>query len=370
MTLEDWLQTLRSTETYKSGVYNETEYGIKRRLPTFRRALPPVPRADADRHIIVMEVVGDAPVFVAGLTTDRPSIHVSAQDADRMLFIFVEMRRRALDVSAAAGTYRLADGDDVDCRLALEWRVEDAESFWKGSGDPVATLRARVIGTAREYLAGLTSERLLDDPSHVERGLADRIFDRAITIIRNGLETHVLQHASVPGVKIEGVSVVIESSELLTEHLRRLRDRFYGPGGLIDRRKIDRLLELDQTYAPYRLRDVARFLDMRLLENFYSKPWQEAMDELAAAFEAKKTEFRPKDRLTTIEEALDRAKKAGLDHDDITLLKEKFAEALLESLDRPDTRSAVSDQAFLTAVLGPPQPTAQIGAAEGQGDPH
>ena len=309
-----------------------------------------------------MEVVGDAPVFVAALTTDRPSIHVAAQDADRMLFIFVEMRQRTLEISADSETYRLADGNDVDCRLTLEWRVTDAEQFWNGSKDPVASLRARVVATTREYFTGLTSDRLLEDASHVERGLVDRIFDRALTLVKNGLETHVHQHATVPGVKIDRVSVLIEPSTELTDHLRRLRDKVFGEGGILDRSKTDRLLEVDQTYAPYKVRDVARFLDMRLLENFYSRPWQEAMDALAVAFETRKAELQPKDRLTTIEDALERAQRAELEDVYILELKDKYADALKESLNGPDTRSAISDQAFLATLLGPPtQPTAQVG---------
>ncbi len=362
MALEDWLQTLRATETYRSGVYSEAEYSIKRRLPTFRRALPPVPRADADRHIIVIEIVGDAPVFVAPLTVERPSIHVPAQDADRMLFIFVEMRPRPLDVAAASGTYRLADGDEVGCRVALEWRVADAEAFWKSAADPVAALRGKVIDTVRRFFGTLTTTGLLEDKVQVERDLADSIFDRTITLIKSGVETQVYQHATLPGAKIEGVSAIIEPSTSLIEHLQRLRERIYGPGGLAERGKVDRLLDLDRTYAPHKVRDVARFLGMNLLENFYSRPWQEAMNELAAVFEAKKAEFRPKDRLTVIEDALARAQRMGLEKEYIDDLKDKYAEALFDALDRTDTRSAVSDQTFLNTVLGPPPRTAQIGA--------
>jgi hypothetical protein len=196
----------------------------------------------------------------------------------------------------------------------------------------------------------------------VERDLADSIFDRTITLIKNGVETQVYQHATLPGAKIEGVSAIIEPSTSLIEHLQRLRERIYGPGGLAERGKVDRLLDLDRTYAPHKVRDVARFLGMNLLENFYSRPWQEAMNELAAVFEAKKAEFRPKDRLTVIEDALARAQRMDLEKEYIDDLKDKYAEALFDALDRTDTRSAVSDQTFLNTVLGPPPRTAQIDA--------
>lgn len=348
MALEHWLQTLRSTETYRSGVYTEAEYSIKRRLPRFIRDLPPVPRADADRHIIVIEVVGDAPVFVAALTVERPLIHVPAQDADRLLFIFVEMRPRPLDLSPAPVTYRLADGNNVDCRLSLEWRVSDAEAFWRSAADPVAALRSRVIETVKQHFGTVTSEDLIEDLAHVERSLSDRIIDRGITIIKNGLETPVYQHTTVPGVRIDAVRADIKPVEEWES----------GPGL---RRRKDRLLELDRTYAPHKVRDVACFLGRQLLENFYYRPWQEAMNELATAFEAKKAEFL-KDRLIIIEDSIKRAQAMEVDETYIKQLKDIYGEALCDGLDRTDIHSTISDQTFLLAVLGPPQPTARLGA--------
>jgi hypothetical protein len=358
MALENWLQALRAKETYRAGVYSVAEYVIERRI--FGNRLPPVPRADPDRHIIVMEVVGGTPVFVATLTMERPYIHVPAQEADRMLFISVEMRPQPLDVAAASGTYRLADGTEVRCEIGIEWRVADAEAFWKGSVDPVVALRLRVIEAARRFLGSQTASALLSDKVDLERELVASIADRTITIIKLGVETHVQGHATVPGTKIQAVSAVIEPSKSLSEHLIRVAEKFIERGGLADRLKINQLLEHDQTYSPYSVSSVARALGMHLLENFYTQPYPEAMRALADAFEAKKAELRPDESLKAMAKTLERAKEMGLDKTFIQSISVKIGEKLLDSLDRPDTPSPVSNQTFLQALVGPTTQTVKI----------
>ncbi|MCP3686360.1 MAG: hypothetical protein GY861_27265 [bacterium] len=340
------------------------EYKFITKLGGLYRALPEIPHADSDRHIIVMELLGNQPNISTVLTDPRVTISPKTNDANRLLFIFVEMKPHILKVASPQEKYRLGDGHQIGGTFDLTYQVADAEEFWRGAKDPIAVLEAAVVNEAKNYFLSITSHYLVSSPADLKKTLEQHIQDTEIKIVKSNLEDSIREKCLISGIEIIKVHANVQLSEELSEHLKRIHDRIYGQDGTLDkrysqkmvsdhRRSIDEMIDRDTTFLPHKLRNVTMMLDTGLLENFYTMEWSDAMRKVHDELSKQKNAYLAEQKTAKINDYRDRlkiAQEAQLDEVHILDLKDKLAKELTE--DKEDSSQLFSNNHFLQLAIG------------------
>lgn len=364
MAMSDYLAELQATKTYKAGLITTQEYKFITKLGGIYRALPEIPRADTDKHIIVMELLGNQPNIYTALTDPRMTISPKTTDANRLLFIFVKIKPHILKIVPPQEKYQLGDGHQIGATFDITYRIADVEDFWRGAKDPIAVLEAAIINEAKNYFLSITSNYLVSSPADLKKTLEQHIQDTEIKIVKNNLEDSIREKCLISGIEIIKVHADVQLSNTLNEHLKRLHDRIYGQGGTLDklhsqkvvsdhRRHIDEMIDRDTTFSPYKLKDVIMTLDTGLLENFYTMEWGDAMrkvhDELSKQKKAYLADQKTA-RINDYRERLKIAQEVQLDEMHIQDLKDKLAKELTE--DKEDSSQLFSNNHFLQLAIG------------------
>jgi len=359
MALSNYIALLKETRTYKSGLIELQEYSIETKLWGLQRKLPKVPHADYNRHVIVMEVIGEQPNLYTILTDPKHFLDLTTKHADNLLFIFVEMRPRGLTVRMPESGYQLGDGHTIQMNMGVSYKIIDVEAFWRGSRDPIENLEGSIINSSKNFFLGKFSNDLISSPGVLKQSLEQHVENSAGIIgVKNDLEKNVKNVHGVPGLQVMGVTADIKLSDSLQQHLNRLHERIFTPGGVLDRQKIDQLIDKDTTYSPYSLRDVVRRIDMRLLENFYIKSWPEAMQLVAEKVTELKTEYQAaeleqdKKELARYKTLLNEASEMGLEEEDKLDLKAKVAEKMHKLLENETSAKPMTDTQFIDSIVG------------------
>ncbi len=371
--VEQYVADLQQTKTYQAGLIQLQDYAFKSRWGGLIRTLPPVPHADDDRHVIVLEMRGQQPNLFTILADPRHSISPTSRDAEKLLFIFVEMKQRITKINTPSEGYQLADGHQIRATFQVTYRVSNAERFWKESKDPLDHLETIVIDEAKNYFLKISTDYLISRPAELKQSLERQIEDTGIKIVKNGLEEGIQANCIVGGLDILKVNADVHLSDTLREHLERLHKRIYGEGEYLDkrhikqvdtehRRYIDTLIDEDPTFAPYTLRQVIMTLDTGLLENFYIEDWNNAITKVHNAIANKKEAYQNAE-ISRLEKLLKTAQRLELDEEDVNDIKEKLADKLLKSADEDNHSQMHSDNEFLQLILGSPDKRLTAGAA-------
>ena len=328
------------------------EYNFISKLGGIYRKLPEIPRPDDDRHIIVMEMLGDQPNIYGVLSDPKMTISPKSTDANRLLFIFVKIKPSVLRVPSPEKGYQLGDGHHISTTFDITYRITDVKKFWSCAKDPIAILETAIIDEARNYFLGVTSNYLVKAPADLKKTLESHI-DAEIKRIKKTLEESIRDNLNdnnsgdtlISGIQIIKINAVVQLSDDLNNLLKKLHEKFFGDGGVIDtnsdneinvlvRRKIDERIDEDKTFAPYPLRNVIMSLDTGLLENFYSMDWSNAMRIVHEELSIQKKAYLEKQNETLIDEyenRLIKAKKLELDEMHIQDLKDKLADLLMQN---------------------------------------
>ena len=357
MALTDYIEALKNTKTYQSGLISCQEYSMKSEFFGFKKTLPDIPHADEDRHVVVMEIRGNQPNIYAVLAKHNHSISLTSRDADKLLFIFIEMRPQTLKVETPKEGYHLGDGHRINATLTLSYQVYDAEVFWKGGKDQLADLEMAVTDAAKNFFLNITSNYLINSPAELKQSLEQHLQKTEIVIIKNNLEDNISENCNIPGIKLLKVKADVFLSDSLRQHLQRMHARLYGDGGFADRRKIDQLINCDDTYRPYGLRQVIMALDIRLLENFYKMTWSDAMGKVTERLaERKEKDISSVDdkEINNMQKIIDAAQSLGLDEMAVTDIKDKIHKKLMDITDRTSEVNLPSDEEYLRRIAGPP----------------
>ncbi|MCB9078667.1 MAG: hypothetical protein H6631_13790 [Anaerolineaceae bacterium] len=189
----------------------------------------------------------------------------------------------------------------------------------------------------------------------MKQSAEQHIRETGLVVIKHDLEDNIRRNCEIAGIRVMSVNVDVILSKALSEHLQRVHNRLYSEGGTADRRRIDELIDYDTTFSPYSLREIIRFLDMGLLENFYTMEWSSAMrkvyDKLA---EAKADYFKAQQEseINRLRKLIGTARDVGLDSENVEDLKEKLAQKLLAMADEEERSELPSDNQFLRFKLG------------------
>ncbi|MCI5192676.1 MAG: hypothetical protein D3915_06055 [Candidatus Electrothrix sp. AU1_5] len=366
MAITNYLAELQATRTYKEGVITTQEYNFISKFGGIYRKLPEIPKPDDDRHIIVMEMLGDQPNIYGVLSDPKMTISTKSTDANRLLFIFVKIKPGVLRVPSPEKGYQLGDGHHINATFDITYRITDVKNFWSSAQDPVSALETTIADEARNYFSSVTSNYLVKAPADLKKTLESHI-DAEIKRIKKTLEESIRDNLNdnnlgddlVSGIEIMKVNAVIQLSDTLNNLLKKLHDKIFGTGKAVDtitdndvdeilRAKIDERIDEDKTFAPYSLRDVIMSLDTGLLENFYCMDWSGAMrkvhDELSKQKKAH-LEEQNKTLIDEYEKRLIKAKELELDERHILDLEDKLAKLLMQ--DPADTFQRTSNNQFL-----------------------
>jgi hypothetical protein len=364
--MSDYLSKLQATKTYKAGLITTQEYKFITRLGGIYRTLSEIPHADSDKHIIVMELLGNQPNISTVLTDPRMTINPKTTDANKLLFIFVEMKPHILRIFPPQEKYRLGEGHQIEATFDLTYRVANAEDFWRGAKDPVAVLEAAVINEAKNYFLSITSHYLVSSPADLKKTLEQHIQDTEIKIVKNSLEDSIREKCVISGIEVMKVHADVQLSGTLNEHLKKIHDSTYGPDGTLIKRRsqkevsdnrkyIDGMIDSDTTFSPYKLRNVIMVLDTGLLENFYIMEWSNAMQKVHDELSRQKKDYltthkADKARINEIRENLKIAREEELDEMYIQDLKEKLSKELAK--DKEYSSEVFSNNHFLQLAIG------------------
>ena len=358
MSIENYIATLQKTKTFQAGLISFQEYSFKSKIFGMGRALPSVPHADDDRHVVVMEIRGGQPNIFKVLKDKNETIHPTTKDVDKLLFVFIEMRPHTLIIDKTADGYRLSDGHRIDAKFIVTYRIKDATTFWRGNKDQLAEFEIAVTDAAKNFFLGLTSDYLISSPADLKQSLEKQIRETDMGVVKTKLEksiyTAAFQSCTVAGIELQRVIADVFLSDYLRDHLRRMHDVLYGEGGAAERWRIDKIIDCNTTFAPYKLRDVINTIDMRLLENFYTMKWSEAMRKVTERLAEKKEEYMMSvehKELKMMHELINAAESLGLDPMDVESLKSKFAIKLLAKADSSSNAHTLSDGDYLNSIL-------------------
>ena len=345
MSTTPYMYRLMQSRTYQAGLIEDIqEYQFKRRFGGLFKRLPPLPHANADRHVIVVTLRSEQPNEIIVLPEDRQTIEPSIPDVDKLVFVFLCMKLQQLKIASPLRGYRLADGQEITADFELLVQVTNAKAFWLSAKDPIAILESTVINETQRFFLEMGSKNLIDKPAASEQPGEQPSLESRLRGIVQSLENKV--HAiALPGIQLKQVYAQLYLSNQLSTFLKRQLDTVFNPAGLLDRHHVDARIDSHHVFDMFKLRDVITALDTRLLERFYSAPYGEAMyavyEKLAIA-KAKYVEEQQHDKIAKLKQAIETALDSKLDEMPVNILKEKLAEELYkvaEDIKRTETPS-------------------------------
>ncbi len=364
MKMSEYIARIRNTKAFKEELISLQEYSPQKKI--IFSVLPETPRADKYRNIVVIENQGDQPVIYTTLTMETQTVQLNSKKPGSYLFIFVEMRPQTLFVESPEDGFRLADGHKIGCTLRVRYQVKDAELFWDGGMDQLAELESSILNAEKNFFLKVNSNQLINEPAEIKQSLERHIKNTEIVLITNDLEKTILDKCQIDGVKVTEVQADVKLSESLESHLQRIHNRFYDEAGLIDRFKINQLIEGDTTYSPYKLRDIIMAIDVKLLENFYTMSWSDAMSRLSEKLAEKIEQHRSSEiiEIQKLKNIIDLAEDIRLDEMDIKDLKDKVSEKLLEIAEGGNSiPKQLSVLEYISNIL-PSSPTNQLSSSK------
>nr|NJM03616.1 hypothetical protein [Desulfobacula sp.] len=352
MSLANYIDSLQKTKTFQVGLISIQEYSFQKGL--FGMKLPSIPHADDDRHVVVMEIRGDRPNIFTVLRDPKQSIQITTKDVDKLLFIFVEMRPQTLVIESPIDGYKLCDGHRIDVKFTVKYQVKDAKVFWSSNKDPLTEFEITIINSAKNFFLNLSSNSLISNPSDIKQSLELNIHESKISEIKNNLEFSIGKTPPITGINLELVIADISIGDSLEKHLETIRNMLYGKGGILERKKIDQIINADTTFSPYNLREVINAIDIRLLEDFYSLSWSEAMRKVSEKVTEKKQEYMisvEQKEINKMQNVKNVADVLELDKMDKDSIKSKLADKLMAMIDKDANTNSLSDSAYLERII-------------------
>jgi hypothetical protein len=350
--MANYIAKLNDKKTYKAGLIDDIqEYAFKSIGPI--KIPPRLPRANEDRHVIAIEFRGDQPSIFTVLDAPGKEINPVYGSADKLLFVFVNMKSHILRIESPIGGYRLADDQQIGAAFQVGYRISDAGLFWKTANDPLDEFESTVIQEARDYFTRITSNYLVSFPFDSKRALEQHL-DVQLNVVKGELEDSI-RRSSFPGITIEKIYADITLSQELKDFWRTPRTR-----GLVDLQ-----ITRDQTFSPYSLREVIRVIDRGLLENFYSMPWSDAMYKVHERLTEVKREYleqreqQKNAKITKLQRSIQIAIDSRLDETSILRLKAQLEDELMQIVADVQPYSP-SNNEFLQHLIDSPKTTGQL----------
>lgn len=360
------LNTLQQTVTHREQLYYAMEIPVTSWFRGWLRwTNEPLPTADAEKHYVIMEMVGTEPLRTTILTEATPSFAFGRKVCDKLLLVRITLMPDTYYLSLQP--YRLSDGREVEMAWKLSYQATDTKELWCAhkQRDPLLTLQKAVTESTTKFLGNITSIDLLTTPT--EMLTAERQPDQQAgqKRVRTQLESEVLK-LNIPGLNLLKAEAIFTLSADLVDYLKTLHQGFYATNELWEqvkkkrrdhaqRQYINGLLDQDTSFAPYNLHEVILALDTALLEPFYTaEDWQSAMAAVHKRLAEKQKASIDLQRMGEIEHLkqwLQMAQLAGLKDDAQRRLQQVILDKMLESRKNQEDRQEPSAQEFLRSLI-------------------
>jgi len=355
MSLDNALNKLKQQKIklFDLGLIDVEKYELKKSWGGLITKLPEVPRASEHQYVVVVEVRGGEPNFYEILTPARPIINLKTSDADKYLFVLVKMDAR--DYLTNTQDFRTKDGDVCKVSFIVTYQVKDARSLVIGHIDPISHLESAIINETRNYFLTIASDHLLQYLDIVKQA-AENFAQKECDSIQEAIGIRVAKIKA--NLQLSPQLQQLQQTMLAGQH-KVTEEIVSREQASTLRHDIDKRINNDITFTPYSLREVVLTLDSRMLHNFYTMSWNDAMrivhEKLAEEKQKYFTEQSEQNRLKIEEigQLIDKAKKFELDQQDIIELKDDLKERLLKQA-RSDKNDSVPDSEFLQKRLGSP----------------
>lgn len=358
MILQDYVNKLKATKTYKAGLLTIHEYGYQSKLFGLIRNPDHVPDSKKDGPFVFLDFSKNRPTlptFYTDRNNGREAPSLDTTHANKVLFIFIKMTPVSIVVSSPQGGYELKDGHSINADLKVRFQVNDIENFWNSSDDPLELLEDMINNKVKDYFLGKWSSDILSNKADTKKYI-----ENSIGTMKSDLEKIISnkpeegdknnEEESYEGITVNNALAEIENSEELKDVLQRIHRGIYDEGGQVDRKATLRLMDEHTEFSPYNLRDVCQALAPSLLNNFYNMSFNDALSKVRNELEKRSKEYAKNQynfKIIEIEKRLEKAKNAGLDSKYIGPLEEKFAEALMELPDDDHTSKEIQYLATL-----------------------
>ncbi|MCI5188790.1 MAG: hypothetical protein D3905_03110 [Candidatus Electrothrix sp. AS4_5] len=366
----EYIAERKTTTTCKEGLVIFKKYKIERKWGGLRTVFPDIPKADDEHHVLIMNFKGIHPSITDILTQNKPKIGDQAKtnELTNYLFIFVKIKPQLLSISSPDKGYQLGDGHTIHADIEVRYKINDAGKFWLNGDDPLALFQRAVINEAKEYFLNITSEYLVRRPGDSKGDLESYIREHQVEHselkkVKGFLERDIKKRCSSSGIEIIEVYADVQLSRSLSEHLQRLHEDIYKPGGIIDshyslqkealhRKQVDEAIHNDPTFHPFNLKQIIAALDIGLLENFYNLSWSEAMQKVHDEIRRKKNSYlsdHQKAKIEGIREFIQIAKEEEFEDTDI----DRFRNKLFREMDNDQENDSplFTDNQFLQLVM-------------------
>jgi len=346
MSMATYIAKLKDKKTYKAGLIEDIqEYTFKSIGPI--KIPPRLPRANDDRHVIAIEIRGEQPSVFGVLDAPNKEFNPPYGRADKLLFVFVNMKSHILRIESPVGGYRLGDDQQIGATFQLGYRVNDAGLFWKTADDPLDEFESTVVQEARGYFTRIISNYLVSFPSDSKEALEQHL-DAQLNVVKGQLEASI-RRSSFPGIAIEKIYADISLSQELKDFLHELRRRLL----------IDLQIDSNQSFSPYSLRKVIKSIDTEgLLENFYSMAWSDAMRKVYTRLNEARKEYLEAE-IVRLQRLIQIAIDSRLDETYILRLKDQLADVLMQNAGGVQAYSP-SNHEFLHQLIDSPKTTSQL----------
>lgn len=253
MAITNYFAELQATRTYKEGVITAQEYKFISKFGGVYRKLPEIPRPDDDRHIIVMEMRGDQPNIYGVLSDPKMTINPKSTDANRLLFIFVNIKPGVFKIAPPEEGYKLGDNHHISATFNITYRINDVKKFWNCAKDPIAIFETAITDEARNYFLGVRSNYLVKAPADTKKTLESHI-DAEIKKIKKTLEESIKNNLNddnsgdslISGIEIIKVNAVVQLSDDLNNLLKKIHEKFLGTVGLLIKAVTMKLMHLSE----------------------------------------------------------------------------------------------------------------------------
>ncbi|MCI5194761.1 MAG: serine protease [Candidatus Electrothrix sp. AW5] len=369
--ISEYVTEHKKTVTFQKQLVTYKEYKVERKWGGLRTVFPALPKAGDEHDVLIMNFKGTCPSIADVLTKTKIEIGDWAQtnELTNYLFIFVKIKPQLLSISSPDGEYQLGDGHKINATIDVTYRIRDIRDFWLSGDDPLALFQRTVINKATEFFFNITSQYLIRKPIDSKASLESYIHEyqqnvvSEIELIKDSLKKDIKEGCTSSGIEIIKVYADVQLNDNLNNFLKRLHEKFFGDGGVVDkisnneidalvRKQVDERINNDMTFHPYNLREVITALDIGLLENFYNLPWAEAIQKLHDEIRKKKKSYisdHKRAKIDGIKELLKIAKEEDVDNDYVEILKDKLIREM--NTDQEQDNPLVSDRHSLQLIM-------------------
>jgi len=366
LTINEYIEARNKTRTCQEQLIIFKQYKIEYKWFGLRIVFPELPKPDKEHHVVVINFKGVHPIVTKILTHE--GINIKMSDLSNCFFALIKIKPQILHIHSPNQGYQLGDGHKIHSAVDITYRVKNTREFLLSSDDPLTMFQREIIHIIKNYFFSITSEYLIRRPGDSKGDLESytrehQINGSEIKKIKDSIEKDIKEGCSSSGIEIIKVYADVQLSQSLSEHLQMLHERIYKPIGIMKahyslqqtalyRKQVDEEINNDQTFYPFKLKDVILALNDELIKHFYDLPWADAIQKVHEEIQKKKVSYLSRHRTEKIKGIrwlINITKDEGLYCEQVDIFKEKLFKEI--NNDQDDDSLLFTDKQFMQLLM-------------------